>query len=184
MAASTGDDVKLLATRVSPFVNRVQLAFNLKSVNYEFLMENLADKSELLLISNPVHEKVPVLIHDHKPICDSLAILEYIDESFPYGHSILPSDPYDRATARFWAAYIDDKETNSVVSILEAQTRSGVEWIVLQWFAVIMKWIVLEKLIEGLRFLEEALLKSSCGKGSFWRRHPGYLDIRFRLPFR
>ena len=101
--------VKLIGASPSPFVNRVQIALNLKSIDYEFLEETFGAKSELLLKSNPVHKKIPVLIHNEKPICESLIIIQYIDELWMSGPSILPSDPYDRAIARFWGAYIDDK---------------------------------------------------------------------------
>lgn len=102
-------DVKLLGAWPSPFALRVHMALNIKSIDYECLEENLLAKSQLLLQSNPVHKKVPVLIHHDKPICESLAIVQYIDEAWSSAPSILPSDPYDRAVARFWAAYIDDK---------------------------------------------------------------------------
>lgn len=106
--ASSG--VKLLGTTYSPYVNRVRIALNLKSIDFEFFPENFTCKSDLLLKSNPVYKKVPVLIHDDKCICESAIILQYIDEAWTgNGHSILPSDPYDRAVARFWAAYFDDK---------------------------------------------------------------------------
>ena len=105
-------EIKVVGAWPSPFVMRARIALNIKSVDYEFLQEKLGSKSQLLLESNPVYKKIPVLLHDQKPICESLIILHYIDETWSSGPSILPSDPYDRAIARFWAAYIDDKVSN------------------------------------------------------------------------
>ena len=102
------EDLKLLGLPLSPFVISVRMALNMKGVSYEYVDEDLSNKSELLLKSNPVHKKVPVLIHNGKPICESLVILQYVDELFA-GRSILPTDPYERATASFWAAYAGDK---------------------------------------------------------------------------
>ncbi|KAJ0799256.1 putative glutathione transferase [Helianthus annuus] len=67
-----GSEIKLIGTAESPYVNRVQIVLNLKSIDYEFVEENLTCKSELLLTSNPVYKKVPVLIHANKPPIPSL----------------------------------------------------------------------------------------------------------------
>ncbi|CAK8541785.1 unnamed protein product [Lathyrus sativus] len=102
------DEVKLLGVVGSPFVCRVQIALKFKGIEYNFVQENLANKSDQLLKYNPVYKKVPVFVHNEKPISESLVILEYIDEVWK-NNPIFPSDPYHRALARFWSKFIDDK---------------------------------------------------------------------------
>jgi glutathione S-transferase len=105
-----GDELTLLGFWGSPFVLRARLALSFKGLSYEYVEEDLKNKSELLLKFNPVLKKVPVLIHNGKPICETQIIVQYLDEVYGANvPSLLPVDPYDRAMARFWAAYIDDK---------------------------------------------------------------------------
>lgn len=113
------EEVKLLGRRLSPFSTRVRIALNLKEVAYEFVtVEIFGQKSEILLESNPVYEKIPVLIHHGKPICESMIILQYIDDVWARNPSILPSHPYDRAIARFWVTYLDNNVSLSLSLLL------------------------------------------------------------------
>ncbi|KAK1349204.1 Glutathione transferase [Heracleum sosnowskyi] len=158
------NDVKLLGRCASPYVNRVQIALNMKSINYEYLEENLGSKSSLLLNANPVNKKVPVLIHGHKSVSESLVIVQYIDEVWTNGPCLIPSDPLDRAEARFWADYIDHKwfPLTAEFKLTQGEGR---------------KVVVKERIIEGLVLLEEVFVKCSKGKDYFGGDSIGYLDI-------
>ncbi|KAF8391048.1 hypothetical protein HHK36_023348 [Tetracentron sinense] len=74
-------EVVLLGFWPSSFGMRVKIALALKGIKYEYKSEDLRDKSPLLLKMNPVHQKIPVLIHNGKPICESLIMVQYIDEN-------------------------------------------------------------------------------------------------------
>ncbi|KAM0984007.1 hypothetical protein ACFX2I_011407 [Malus domestica] len=159
-------DVKVLGAWPSPYAMRAWIALNIKSVEYELLEETFEAKSQLLLQSNPVHKKIPVLIHCDKSVCESLIIVEYIDEVWASGPSILPSDPLDRATARFWAAYVDEKWLPSLRGVAAAEGDEA-------------KKAAVEQVAEGLAQMEEAFQKTSKGKDFFSGDKIGYLDIAF-----
>ncbi|KAF8698478.1 hypothetical protein HU200_035218 [Digitaria exilis] len=163
--AGANIELKLVGQWASVFVTRVKLALHLKGLNYESIEEDLRNKSELLLSSNPVHKAVPVLIHNGKPICESQIIVEYIDETFAgIGPSFLPADPYERAVARFWAAYIEEKLVAPWDRVFRAKTNEERDEATRKMFAAV-------------DVLEGGFKECSKGKGFFGGDNIGYVDI-------
>ncbi|KAJ4721424.1 putative Glutathione s-transferase [Melia azedarach] len=150
--------VKLLKTWLSPISVRVDWALKLKGVEYDSIEEDLSNKSPLLLQSNPVYKKIPVLIHNGKSIAESLVILEYVDETWKQ-NPLLPEDPYDRARARFLAKFVDDKVMPSVWVLFKKKGHEKEEAIV--------------EAHGYLKFLEEELK----GKKFFGGEKIGLLDL-------
>ncbi|GLJ36246.1 hypothetical protein SUGI_0727640 [Cryptomeria japonica] len=163
------EQVKVMSTKVSPFGMSVLIGLEEKGVKYEYQEEDLlTKKSDLLLQMNPVHKKVPVLIHNGKPICESLIILQYIDEVWNF-NQFLPSMPYERATARFWADFAN-KFYESVAPIVKSKGEDQEQG--------------KRNLLERLQLLEGALKEMSAG-GSlpfFSGKDFGFLDIVF-IPY-
>ncbi|CAA0373221.1 putative glutathione transferase [Arabidopsis thaliana] len=156
--AEKEESVKLLGFWASPFSRRVEMALKLKGVPYEYLEEDLPNKTPLLLELNPLHKKVPVLVHNDKILLESHLILEYIDQTWK-NNPILPQDPYEKAMARFWAKFIDDQ-------ILTLGFRSLVK-------AEKGREVAIEETRELLTFLE----KEVTGKDFFGGKTIGFLDM-------
>ncbi|KAL6905230.1 hypothetical protein ACP4OV_002831 [Aristida adscensionis] len=159
------DELKLLGMWASPFVLRVKLALSLKGLSYEYTEEDLMNKSDLLLSSNPVQKKVPVLIHNGKAICESKIIVQYIDEVYnTSGNALLPSDPYERAIACFWAGFVDDKLLASWLQAGWGKTDEE-------------KAEGLKQTLAAVEILEGAFKECSKGKPFFGGDYVGYMDV-------
>lgn len=150
--------MKLYGTWVSPFSRRIELALKLKGVPFEYIEVDLSNKSPELLKYNPIHKKIPVLVHNGKSIVESLLILEYIDDTWK-NNPILPRDPHQRAVARFWAKFIDEK---LLVTGMKASLAEGKE-----------KELLNEEILEQMKLLENEL----NGKDFFGGETIGLVDI-------
>ncbi|XP_068642745.1 glutathione S-transferase U9-like [Aristolochia californica] len=154
------DHVKLYGMWVSPYSRRVEWALKLKGIPYEYVEEDLRNKSQDLLRYNPVHKKVPVLVHDGKPITESLVILEYIDETWT-DSPLQPKDPYQRSRARFWASFLDQPFSRDLIRSAGEEQEA-----------------VKNEHIERLRVLEKGLEEDfSGGTPYFHGEQPGFLDV-------
>lgn len=109
VSVTMSNSVILLDLAESMFGMRVRIALAEKGIEYEYREEDLGNKSPLLLKMNPIHKKIPVLIHNDRPICESLIAVQYIDEVWNDKSPLLPSDSYQKAQARFWADYVEQK---------------------------------------------------------------------------
>ncbi|XVF06769.1 hypothetical protein REPUB_Repub06bG0079300 [Reevesia pubescens] len=141
-ANNMAEKVKLLKTWSTPFGLRVVWALQLKGIEYDAIDEDLSNKSALLLQYNPVYKKVPVLVHNGKPISESVVILEYIDETWKQ-NPILPEDPFEKARQRFWAKFNDDKLLPSIWGVFAKEGKEREEAIAAS--------------LENLKFVEEEL---------------------------
>ncbi|XP_065873190.1 probable glutathione S-transferase parC [Euphorbia lathyris] len=159
-----GEEVILLDSWSSPFSMRVRIALAEKEITYESKEQDLLNKSPLLLEMNPVHKQIPVLIHNGKPIPESLISVQYIDEVWQHNASLLPSDPYQRSQARFWAHFIDNKihENGKKILITKGEEKEEAK----------------KRFIESLKILEGELGDKEFFGGECF----GYVDIAL-VPF-
>ncbi|GJT65723.1 probable glutathione S-transferase [Tanacetum coccineum] len=109
------EEVILLDYWASMYGMRVRIALAEKGIPYEYKEQDLRNKSQLLLDMNPVHKKIPVLIHNGKPVCESGIIVEYIDEVWNDKAPLFSDDAYAKGSAMFWADFIDTKSKGVMV---------------------------------------------------------------------
>ena len=88
---------------------RVRIALNLKALPYVThavnLMHGGGDQFSTAYREVNPQSRVPTLVHDGQRFTQSLAIIEYLDETFP-DHRLIPRDPVDRARVRMLSQII------------------------------------------------------------------------------
>nr|XP_023920054.1 glutathione S-transferase U2-like [Quercus suber] len=121
---------EVVAVVFSPEKNPLIMAWVKALKNHPLMKEMLPPHDKLVdkmrEKPNPVHKKVPVLVHNGKSIAESLIILEYIEECWNTTQKLLPEDPYQWAKLRFWANYYDQKETfHEVVAVVFSPKKNS-----------------------------------------------------------
>ena len=143
---------------------RVRIALNVKGLDYENVPVELrapesAQRSREFLTLNP-EGLVPVLIDGERVLTQSLAIIEYLDETRPQP-PLLPAKPRDRAQVRSLALAVacDTHPLNNLrVLTYLRQTLRADEAAVQAWYA---HWIA-----QGLTALETQVQKTT-GDGRY-----------------
>ena len=97
----------IIGSYVSPYVRKVLACMNLKGLDYEVdPITPFFGNDEFRRLS-PLC-RIPVLIDGAFSISDSSVICAYLDEAYP-GHPLFPSDPKDRARARWFEEFADTR---------------------------------------------------------------------------
>lgn len=92
----------LVSHHLCPYVQRVVIALTEKSVAFERIYVDLADKPAWFLAISPTG-KTPVLKVGSRTIFESAVILEYLEETQP--NPLHPADPLTRAEHRAWTEF-------------------------------------------------------------------------------
>jgi len=99
--------IRIIGSFVSPYVRKVLACMNLKGLAYEVdPITPFFGNDEFTRLS-PLR-RIPVLIDGDFHTSDSSVICAYLDEAYP-GHPLFPSDPKDRARARWFEEFADSR---------------------------------------------------------------------------
>jgi glutathione S-transferase len=99
--------VTIIGSYVSPYVRKVMACIHLKGLAYEIDPITAFFGNDEFERLSPLR-RIPVLIDGDVELCDSSVICAYLDEAYPEP-PLLPTDPKDRARARWFEEYADTR---------------------------------------------------------------------------
>jgi glutathione S-transferase len=97
--------LELVSHTLCPYVHRAAVMIHEKGTPFERRYIDLRAKPDWFLKISP-RGKVPVLLVDGQPLFESMAIIEFLDETLP--PSLLPAEPFARARQRAWVEVAND----------------------------------------------------------------------------
>src|SRR4051812_15945738 len=99
--------IRIIGSYVSPYVRKVLACLNLKGLTYEIDPITSFYANDDFTRLSPLR-RIPVMIDGDVTLCDSSVICAYVDEAYPDPH-LLPTDPKDRARARWFEEFADTR---------------------------------------------------------------------------
>src|SRR5512141_3241485 len=97
--------ITLCGFAVSNYYNKVKLALLEKGVPFDEERVMTGSKDEAVLSCSPLG-KVPFIRTEHGALCESQAILDYLDAAYP-DKPLLPADPWGQAKVHELITFID-----------------------------------------------------------------------------
>ena len=122
--------MKLIGSKTSPYVRKVRVILAEKSVQHEFIEDNVWSPGTTVTTFNPLTKVPTLLLDDGEALFDSRVIAEYLD-TLP-GATFLPKDARARALARRDEALGDGISDAGILCRLERQrdpSRQDPAWI-------------------------------------------------------
>ena len=111
--------LELVSHTLCPYVHRAAAMIHEKGVAFERRYIDLRAKPDWFLALSP-RGKVPLLLVDGRPLFESQAIIEFLDETHP--PPLLGTDPFERARQRGWVEMANDL-SNAQYRYFVAPTR-------------------------------------------------------------
>ena len=97
--------IVLCGSSISNYYNKVKLALLEKGVPFTEELVQTKSTDEAVLSCTPLG-KIPFVRTEHGALCESQAILEYLEAAFP-NPPLLPADPWAAAKVRELVTFID-----------------------------------------------------------------------------
>ncbi len=166
--------MKLYGFSRSSAAFRVRIAMNLKGISWEHINISLPDGDQFDNVYKNINPqgRVPTLVDGDRTLYQSMAIIEYLDETHP-DPAFLPSEPETRARVRGLANIIacDIHPLNNlaVLKFLEHEVGADSHLVNVTWY---QHWIH-----EGFNALEAYLVKDSETGAFAHGDTPGLVDI-------